>query len=282
LLRDAELPEHAAQSGRIEHASYHDRMDDPWTILRRAAADLSSGAAEIAREAAEAVRAVPPGRVLDAVALLVRGHPSMAPLWRLASDALSARVPTAGADAFLDRLAGDGRASDVVARALPDTVLAISYSSSIAAVIERRRPSRTICMRSDPGGEGERLAELVSPWTRAEVIDDDHGIESVPAEAVLTGADAVTPEAILNKVKTRALAEAAALKGVPCYAAAGRTKLVDRPLPVSAPFESVPIDLFVGIGLPEGLHSPPEAAAEARAAALHPALLPLLAELLGA
>ena len=90
--------------------------------------------------------------------------------------------------------------------------------------------------------------------------------------------DALTPEAVVNKVKTRALAEAARRKRVPCYAVAGRTKFVDRELPMIGPFQPTPLGLFTRIGFPQGLRSPEGAAAEARAAPLHSLLVPLLEE----
>src|SRR5207249_10640109 len=197
-------------------------------------------------------------------------------VWRLASDVLWAPGPAAGAVAFLDQLTRDEAAAVVVSRVLPDSVLTISYSSSVARAIELGRPARTLCMRSDAGGEGGRMADVVSAWTKAEVIDDERALAEVPAGAVITGADAITPSAVVNKVKTRILAVAAGRHGIPCYAVAGRMKLVDRELPVIGPFEPTPLELFTGVGLPDGLRSPQEAAAEAMAASLHPALLPLL------
>ena len=188
-----------------------------------------------------------------------RGNPSADMLW-----------------AFLDQLTRDEAAAVVVSRVLPDSVLTISYSSSVARAIELGRPARTLCMRSDPGGEGERMADVVSAWTKAEVVDDERALAEVRAGAVITGADAITPSAVVNKVKTRILAVAAGRHGIPCYAVAGRMKLVDRELPVIGPFEPTPLELFTGVGLPDGLRSPQEAAAEAMAASLHPALLPLL------
>ena len=219
---------------------------------------------------------VPPGRLLEAAGLVLRGHPSMAPLWRLASATLDSGDGARGAETFLRELTEDAVPPAALAEVLPDTVLTISYSSSVARAIELRRPSRTICMRSEPGHEGTRLAALIAPWTRVQVMDDDRALLDVPADAALTGADAVTPEAVINKVKSRSLAEAAGRKGIPCYAVAGRTKLVDRPLSVGGPFEAVPLDLFTGIALPYGLLSPAEASAWARRSRLHPALSPLL------
>lgn len=254
-------------------------MQDPWAILLAAASDRRSGAAQIARSAAAALRALPGERVFEAVTILLSGHPSMAPMWRLASEALTASDPREGVRSFLHDLELDARASEVVAAILPESVLTISLSSSVARAIERRRPARTICMRSDPGGEGRGMAESISEWTRAEVLEDDRALSELPASAVVTGVDALTPESVVNKVKTRLLAEAAQRRGVPCYAVAGRTKLVDRPLPVVGPFEAVPLGLFTRVALPQGLVSPEEAAEAALAARVHPDLLPILAQL---
>ncbi|HWC32813.1 MAG TPA: hypothetical protein VG709_06765, partial [Actinomycetota bacterium] len=59
-----------------------DPRDAARRALRDAAGDARSGAAEIARRAAEALAALPRDDVPGAVATLVRAHPSMAPLWR--------------------------------------------------------------------------------------------------------------------------------------------------------------------------------------------------------
>src|SRR3989442_10635995 len=258
-------------------ASRRGRLVVPGAILSRTAGDRDPGTAVIAREAASALGRVPGERMPGAVGLLLRGHPAMAPLWRLASDVLSALDPATGASAFVEQLARDEASAGIVALVLPDTVLTISSSSSVARAIELRRPARALCMRSDPGGEGGRMADIVSAWTEVEVVEDERALAEVPAQAVLTGVDALTPEAVVNKVKTRALAVAARRNAIPCYAVAGRTKLVDRELPLIGPFEPTPLEMFTGIGFPEGLPPPEEAAAQAMAAPLQPALLPLLA-----
>src|SRR5438128_418889 len=86
-------PSNRCSDGSASMASYDGPMVDPWAILRRTAADRDSGAAVIAREAASALGRVPRERMPEAVGLLLRGHPAMAPLWRLASDVLSERDP---------------------------------------------------------------------------------------------------------------------------------------------------------------------------------------------
>lgn len=252
-------------------------MDDAWARVERAAADVESGASQIARRAAAALGALPRERIPEAVDLLLRGHPSMAPLWRLATEALT--EPGDVTRPFLDELDSDREAAAAAAASLPDRVLTLSYSSTVVEAIRIRGPAQTVCMRSDPGREGARMAEEIRDRTWAIVIDDGEALAKVPGEAVLTGADAVTPGGVLNKVKTGPLVQAAKAKGVPRYAVAGAAKLVGATLPVIGPFELVPLDLFTAIALPEGLVSPGEAGKRAATFRLAPELEALLHEL---
>ncbi|HEX2266997.1 MAG TPA: hypothetical protein VHI97_02185, partial [Actinomycetota bacterium] len=218
-------------------------MNDPWAMVERAANDRSSGAAEIARMAAGALGRLPDEAVLPAIELLLRGHPSMAPLWRLGAEVLSAPEAHLGANEFVGGLLRwDSVAVDALTEALPGfsayQVITISYSSSIRELVQRARPKALICMRSEPGGEGARAADAMSEWTNAVVMEDDDVLINVPGDAVVVGADAVTPRALTNKVKTRALADAARSKGIPVYAVAGETKLIGDELPAQAPFEA--------------------------------------------
>jgi len=202
----------------------------------------------------------------------------MAPLWQLASDVLAAPDPVRGANDFILRLKADGAAATVLARVLPPSVLTISFSSSVIEAVRRASIEQLLCMRSDPGGEGARMAAAVRP-TPARVIEDDEAIGLVPAETVVVGADAVTPSQLVNKLKTRALANAARARGVPCYVVAGDTKFLDAELPVTSLFEGVPLDVFSAIATPAGLLSPEDAGHLASRRKLDAALAPLLVEL---
>jgi len=132
-----------------------------------------------------------------------------------------------------------------------------------------------------PGGEGARMAEAVSAFANARVVPDPEALAQVPGGVVAVGCDALTPAAVLSKTKTRALAEAARERGVPCYAVAGWSKFVSDPLPVDDPFEPTPLELFTAIATPEGLLAPNDAARRARTATLHADLEPVLSRLLG-
>jgi translation initiation factor 2B subunit (eIF-2B alpha/beta/delta family) len=250
-------------------------MAGPRARLGRIASDRDSGATQIARAAAEVLGTLTGSEVHEGIRLLLQGHPTMAPLWRLATEVLSAGDPARGARTFLDHLQSDAAAASLLAPELPPWILTISYSSSVVEVIQKARISLVTCMRSEPGGEGVRMAEAVAP-NRARVIEDDEAIRLVPAAAVVVGADAVSPAGLVNKVKTRALTEAARAKGVPCYAVAGDTKFVDAELPVESPFERAPLELFTAIATPDGLLSPSEAAERAAQGNIHPDLAELL------
>ena len=154
----------------------------------------------------------------------------------------------------------------------PSTVLTISYSSTVAAAIRARNPRSVLCMASEPGGEGHRMAESLA----ATVIDDDEAIGQLPAETVLIGADAITPTSLVNKVRTAELARAASDKGIACFALAGETKFLPVELPVKEPFERCELAVFTAIVTPTGLLTPSEAASQAEAVELHEALRALI------
>ncbi len=273
------LPELLEQ--RVKRHDFYDApMDDVWTTLSDIATDRESGAAQIAMAAAEALKEVTVPNLDAAIRLLLQGHPAMAPLWRLASDVLSASDPVRGANDFIHRLEADSAAGSALAPQLPPSLLTISFSSSVIEMVRGARVHMLSCMRSEPGGEGERMARAVAP-VRARVIEDEEAIALVPGAAVVVGADAVSPSGLVNKVKTRALAEAAREKGVPRYAIVGETKFLRAELPIQAPFQRVPLELFTAIATPAGLLSPTEAGELASRARLDPALSPLLSELSG-
>lgn len=249
--------------------------------MERVANDRSSGAAEIARAAAGALGRLPDDLVVPAIELLLHGHASMAPLWRLASEMLSRPDRVMAARGFAavpegDRNEGDALASQLAGR----RVITISYSSSVVALVRRARPAMVLCMRSEPGGEGAYSAETMAAWIDAAVVEDDDAISQVPGDVIVVGADAVTPRAVVNKVKTKALAEAARARGLPTYAVADESKFIAEELPVASPFEATPLELFVGVAGPGGLLDAKRAGKRARTRPIHEKLRPLLEEFL--
>ena len=248
--------------------------DQSWEDIRQAAADRASGAAEIARRAADALAALPRGDLEEAVRTLVTGHPSMAPLWRLAASALSAEDHAEAARGFA--AAGSAERDAVAAVAAPllrSPVVTISYSSTLVAAVAGAGVL-ALCARSDPGGEGEETAaRLKAMGHEARVINDREAVRAArTGRMVVTGADAVGPGGVVNKVGTRELAEAAAVRSTPCYVVAGTSKFLAVDLPAAHPFERTPLALFTAVLTEDGPKEPEAAAALAGRFRLPPEL----------
>jgi translation initiation factor 2B subunit (eIF-2B alpha/beta/delta family) len=257
-------------------------MQDPWDAVVALAGDRSLGATETSEQAARALARIPPDELPDAIETLLRGHPCMAPLWRLASVLLSnTRNPSSAAERFAADLADHGLAAALVAPLLPSVWLTISASAAVREAIRIRKPSQVHCMSSLPGGEGLQMAGNASAWTEATVIADDVALQRIPGDAVVVGADAVTPTAVVNKVKTRELVEAAQSRGISAYAIVGSAKFIPFEVPVVPPFQATPIELFRQLASPGGMLDPSDASKRAAAVQLHPAL-PMLAKKLAA
>jgi translation initiation factor 2B subunit (eIF-2B alpha/beta/delta family) len=252
-----------------------------WNAVRSAAADRVSGASEIGFRAAEALAALPRSDLEDAVAALIRGHPSMAPLWRLGSEVLEAEDHAAAAAAFARRVGAEGGGvAAMAASLLSGTVVVYSYSGTVVTAVAKAGV-RAVCARSEPGGAGElsarRLTEL---GVEAEVVDDQEAVERAGgAEAVLTGADAVAPSGVVNELGTRRLAEAAVAAGRSALVLAGSSKLVAADLPASHPFERAPLEAFTAIVTEGGALDPMEAGRRSKGFPLSPALAELLARM---
>ena len=207
---------------------------DGWEIVRRAAADRRSGAAEIAARAAEGLVLLGAQReVRRAVRHLVRAHPAMAPLWRLGAVVLSADDHRDAAERFREALRTE---ADGVARAaeyaLPRRAVVLTHSSSSnvvnALVRNRKRILRVLCTVSLPGGEGRTLARrLERAGFEAEVVSDAAIASAAErADVALVGADAVTEDGAVNKVGTRLVALAALDAEIGFYVMAGTSKLL--------------------------------------------------------
>jgi translation initiation factor 2B subunit (eIF-2B alpha/beta/delta family) len=252
-------------------------MPGAWTTVYRAASDRNSGASQIASAASSAIASLDAEEARKAVELLVTGHPTMAPLWRLASEVLDGPTPAEAAKRFDLAMASDDAAADVLSGVLTPWVLTISYSTSVLRALRTsRRLSMVTCMESVPGREGRRFAEAVSEFARSRVVTDTEALAKVPGGVVAVGCDALTPTSVVNKTKTRSLAEAAGAHNIPVYAVAGWSKFVGEQIPVELPFQAVPVELFTGIATPDGLLSPGEAGRRAESQPLNDALQPLL------
>lgn len=214
--------------------------------LDRFAADRTSGAAELAREAAAIIVAAegagwPPSRVQRLRDRLARAHPAMASVWN------TVRSPDPS-DALRRTELGQRRAIREVRRLLRRRarVVTLSYSSTVASVLARR-DLRVTVGESRPGNDGRDLARRrqASGLETTVVPDAILGVVAREADCAVIGADAITPRVIVNKVGSRLLALACRDAGVPLYVVADPSKRVPPSWPIppygpDRPFETVP------------------------------------------
>lgn len=214
--------------------------------LAAVARDRQSGAAELARRAADALLAWlrrhrrPTAEELQAVAhRLTTTQPTMAPLLRLANEValvaetgslhrlpivmarfrqLLRTAPTRIARRFATRLCAMH----------PPIVATYSYSSTVARALlmARRHIGVVWCSEARPGLEGRRLArELADGGGHVVLMSDATLIEVVSAaDLLILGADAVERNGFHNKIGTGALVERMAAAAKPIWVLADTTK----------------------------------------------------------
>jgi translation initiation factor eIF-2B subunit delta len=218
------------------------------TLIDPIRADNTSGAAELARKSAMAVLAwadrtalmpyVAWRTELEVFAMaLCRAQPAMAPLFNLVNEVLLAVEAAAAsgeallrvrqtAQAFLDHIDGANQRLATATLSLlprPAHVLTFSYSSSVLAVLleahARQTLAKVFCTESRPMQEGRGLAQALAGVGIAVELGVDAAITTFAhqAQIVLTGADSITAQGIVNKVGTTSLALAARHVGIPCY-----------------------------------------------------------------
>ncbi|HMD33284.1 MAG TPA: hypothetical protein VKG84_15315 [Candidatus Acidoferrales bacterium] len=224
--------------------------------LSRVARDRTSGAAQLALEAVEAVEswqkrhASPSEAELEEVVVrLLRLESSMAPILRLANEvalAADARVHgpalAAGLGRFRRCLEGArGRIAREFAAGLPKeraTVATYSFSSTVigALIAARRRIATVLVAESRPELEGRVTAEKLARAGISVHYTTDAGLLGLlrSAKFFVIGADAVLSHAFVNKIGTRAACLAARDAGVPVYVLSDGTKFLPEEL--AAPF----------------------------------------------
>lgn len=278
-------------------------------------ADVVSGAATIAGRAADVFRRAAEGAEVGGVdelreiaaGLAVRildAQPAMAPLVHLGGRVLTAveeadelsgarRTVKAEAARFRSDLEAEGReVARRSARVLPEEgrITTVSASSTVeSALVEAWSEGHrfeVVCLESRPMSEGRNMARQLADAGIPVVYAVDGAAWSFASDsaAVVTGADSVGDEGVVNKIGSRALAAAARSSGTPLHVLAGRTKLLPPgfPQPVdddrpeeevwkSPPgirvwnryFEHVPLDEVDRVVLEDGVLTP-DAVSKAR------------------
>lgn len=263
--------------------------------IARLTADRESGASEILEEALGILAHArasgePIGTVVRA---LCRAQPSMASIWNAGIEALAAEDDPSRFDRFAQRVA---RARGALARFArecfslesagpvprslagggPLSLVTLSFSQSVVAVVDavrQLRPVRVSCSEGRPALEGRRLASEIASLGVPVMCYGDAAIGHAlaAADAVLVGADAITPDWLLNKVGTRMLAAAALQKGIPVYVAATRDKFVSQALGAR---------LVIRDGLPKEIWDTPPPGVDVRNPYFEPTPLELVATII--
>jgi translation initiation factor eIF-2B subunit delta len=232
------------------------------TLIQELSDDSTSGAAELARDAARIFSALAErteaqdrasfvSEVRAAGRRVIQAQPSMAPLFNLVNTLLfgldavdslaeaSQRV-VAEAQGFADELVSRGeRIAEETLALLSDghTVLTHSRSSTVltALLLARRRgvEFEVVCTESRPLYEGRRVAERLSKGgIRTTLVTDASVSHVMPrVDLVLVGADSVSIDGLVNKMGTHGVALAARSHDVPFYALCGTEKLLPAHYP---------------------------------------------------
>jgi translation initiation factor 2B subunit (eIF-2B alpha/beta/delta family) len=235
-----------------------ERLDALVAPLR---ADVVSGAAAVAKTAAEIMRRVairsPAGSLEElrwvlgeASKRVLEAQPVMAPLVLLVRNVLAAvesagtvetgrHAGAAAADEF--RMGLETRTAAVAARAsevLPPggVVATMSSSSTVRAALLSACAARAcgvVCFESRPMLEGRALATALARAGIAVTFAVDAAAYSlVPTcDLVLLGADSIGDRGVVNKIGSASIASAAARAGVPVYVLADESKLLPRGFP---------------------------------------------------
>jgi translation initiation factor eIF-2B subunit delta len=215
-------------------------------ILQEIREDNRSGAAQLAQKGAQLLLACLKSEKAEEIKTqgraLIDAQPSMAPMVNLvnrlfeAIDALEdpQAIREKGKAAVQGFLVGLNTSPErIKAHALAllkdkRRVIIHSYSSTVLGVLGHAEGIEVICPESRPLLEGLRTAqELGKRGIRTRIVIDSAAPSLIgECDCVMVGADAVTPEGVVNKIGTYALALAARERKVPFYVLAGTEKFL--------------------------------------------------------
>ncbi len=236
-------------------------------------------AMEAVRVMAAAAEVYGPGldwqaRLSEVAGRLAAAKPAMAALrnaTRSLLEDLAALGPVEGrprADALAQRLLAAMRTAAETAAANAArlihhsaTVATCSYSSAVLRTAQRAhsegKSPRIVVLEPAPRppSAGHGLVEELENLGFAVEVSDSAGSVAERANLAIIGADAVSPEWVVNGAPTMELAEAASAAHVPFYVVCERLKITDRAIPAPA-YDLVPVALVAGVVTEEGLLPP--------------------------
>jgi methylthioribose-1-phosphate isomerase len=213
-------------------------------------------------------------QLLDFSGALRKAKPAMAPLSNIArmmEAAANSPEPDAVALLSVERVINNERSAitkitENAAEKIEGTVLTLSYSGTVVNVlgsIAKSKDIKVIVAESLPLGEGRRTAELLSGSGIDVTLISDSMVfsEARNSDLCLVGADAITPQALINKVGTYGMVLASVQAGVPAYVVSSTLKITSELRPEwnieqksdggvtirSQIFEPTPLELFAEV-----------------------------------
>jgi translation initiation factor 2B subunit (eIF-2B alpha/beta/delta family) len=206
--------------------------------------------------------------------LLRKAKPAMAPLSNIARMMEAASYdpdPDKTALASVERVMSNektapARIAENAMERIEGTVLTLSYSGTVVNVLKtaaKKKDIKVTVAESFPLGEGRRTADILSKVGIEVTLIADSMVfaEARDSDLCLVGADAITPQALINKVGTYAIALASIQAGIPAFVASSTLKVTSELRPEwivenrtsgklserTQIFEPVPLELFAEV-----------------------------------
>ncbi len=222
-------------------------------------------------------------QLFDFSNLLREAKPAMAPLYNIArmmEAAANDPEPTQAALLSVERVtanekSANDRIADNAEGRIEGTIITLSYSGTVTNVLRlcaNKKEIKVIVAESFPLGEGRRTAEILSSAgiDTALVADSLVFAEARNSDLCLVGADAIMPQALINKVGTYGMALAAMQAGIPTYVVSSTLKITSELKPDwmieqlkdgklterSQLFEPTPLELFTEVVTELGISKP--------------------------
>lgn len=217
-------------------------------IAETLAEDGTSGASEMHASILNSLLAIsdedlaeiPASEWEDFSVSIYRSKPSIAPVFNIANSIMlrleqGDRDDSPLHDILMDMLEKERKSGTRIAEHAAKAIkgrwfMTTSYSATVAQVLKglaKDRKIKVTVAESTPGGEGRQFAKLLSEQgMEVEVIYDSTVFARMGlVDGAIVGADSVTAWGLVNKVGTRALAEAARAEDLDAYAVCGWSKI---------------------------------------------------------
>jgi translation initiation factor 2B subunit (eIF-2B alpha/beta/delta family) len=217
-------------------------------IAETLAEDGTSGASEMHASILNSLLAIsdedlaeiPASEWEDFSVSIYRSKPSIAPVFNIANSIMlrleqGDRDDSPLHDILMDMLEKERKSGTRIAEHATKAIkgrwfMTTSYSATVAQVLKglaKDRKIKVTVAESTPGGEGRQFAKLLSEQgMEVEVIYDSTVFARMGlVDGAIVGADSVTAWGLVNKVGTRALAEAARAEDLDAYAVCGWSKI---------------------------------------------------------